>query len=212
MTAGRDRRPLAVREVHWIKALARRIARTQVTPNQISRAGLAAALLSGLCFAGSGVAAGPARVILLLVAGALILLRILCNLLDGMVAIEGGKAGSAGRFWNEVPDRISDMSILVGAGIGAGAASLGWAAACFALFTAYLRELGVALGTTADFRGPMAKPHRMAVIAVAAALECLAAIWRTDGIVLQGALWIIVLGAAVTSVRRARRLLSMVRT
>jgi len=39
-----------------------------------------------------------------------------CNLLDGMVAIEGGLKTPAGELFNDVPDRISDPLILVGAG------------------------------------------------------------------------------------------------
>ena len=87
-------------------------------------------------------------------------------------------------------------------------ASLGWAAASLALFTAYLREFGVAGGAAPDFRGPMAKPHRMVVMATAALAACLEPAWGTGEIVLRGALWIIVVGAAITSLRRAHRLLS----
>ena len=61
-------------------------------------------------------------------------------MLDGMVAVEGGKGSPDGPIWNEAPDRYSDIVILVGAGYGAafaGAASpsLGWAAAVFAVMT-----------------------------------------------------------------------------
>src|SRR5439155_982956 len=99
---------------------------------------------------------------------------LLCNLLDGMVAIEGGLQSKSGDVFNEVPDRVSDALILVGAGYAtapalglAWAGALGSAAALLAVLTAYVRALGAALGTGQDFRGPMAKPHRMAALTAA---------------------------------------------
>ena len=43
-------------------------------------------------------------------------------------------------------------------------ALLGWSAAVLAVLTAYVRVLGASLGTTHQFIGPMAKPHRMALV------------------------------------------------
>jgi phosphatidylglycerophosphate synthase len=39
---------------------------------------------------------------------ACIQLRLLCNLLDCMVAIEGGKSAPTGALFNEMPDRFAD--------------------------------------------------------------------------------------------------------
>ena len=98
-------------------------------------------------------------------------MRLVCNLLDGMVAVEGGKGSPAGVIYNDAPDRVADVLILVGAGYsGAGEPGvvkifamlpLGWCAACVALGTAYVRTLGASLMGVHDFRGPMAKQHRM---------------------------------------------------
>lgn len=211
MTAPEGRRPLASRGSGWARALARRLARTAVTPNRVSQAGLVAALIAALCFIGVAGATGPLRVALLLGAAGFILLRLLCNMLDGMLAIEAARAAPDGRFWNEVPDRVADILILAGAGYGAGAPALGWAAAAFALLTAYLRELGAGLGAKADFRGPMAKPHRMAVMVGAAVLSCFEHTVGSDGLVLRGALWIAAIGAALTCLRRGRQLLIALR-
>ncbi len=52
-------------------------------------------------------------------------LRLICNLLDGLVAVEGGRGGADGAFWNEVPDRVSDILFLGAAGVAAG--QPGWA-------------------------------------------------------------------------------------
>lgn len=144
---------------------------------------------------------------MLLLAAAACQLRLLCNLFDGMVAVEGGKSGPEGAYWNEAPDRVADLLILVGAGLGAGAAALGWAAAALAVLTAYVRELGRAEGAVLDFAGPMAKQHRMGVITGAALLAAAAPGWP----VIEIALWIVALGAAATAARRSLSLLRYLR-
>ncbi|MFV0302510.1 MAG: CDP-alcohol phosphatidyltransferase family protein [Paracoccus sp. (in: a-proteobacteria)] len=206
-----NRRPLASRDTGWARRLSVRLAATPVTPNQISMAGMVAALISGLCFWAVGYADGFGRALLLILAAGMCQIRLLCNLLDGMVAIEAGRGAPDGGFWNEFPDRISDALILVGVGLGLGAAALGWAAVSFAFLTAYLRELGSGLGQPADFSGPMAKPHRMALITGAALLAIPEPSWGGDGGVLRIALWIIVLGAALTVLRRSDRLVASLR-
>lgn len=201
-----DRRPLKSRSTGWAKALTRWLAGTPVTPNGISMASMAAAALAGGAFWLSGANDGWERVALLLAAAVFCQLRLLCNLLDGMVAIEAGRQSPDGPFWNEFPDRISDIVILVGAGLGAGEPALGWAAAGLAVLTAYVRELGGAAGQPADFRGPMAKPHRMALLTGAAAVAVFEPLWDGRGEVLTIALWAIAIGAGATALRRAERL------
>lgn len=212
MTDDPGRRPLASRGTRWAAALTRRLAATQVTPNQISQASMGMAAVSGAAFWLSGeVDAAPARALLLFAGALFCQLRLLCNLLDGMVAIEAGKSAPDGGFWNEVPDRVADILILAGIGYGIEAPALGWAAAAAAVLTAYLREIGQNLGAGVDFRGPMAKPHRMALITGAALLAIFEPLWGGGGQVLTLALWIIALGAALTALRRARRQLNFLR-
>jgi phosphatidylglycerophosphate synthase len=191
--------------------MARRLAGMSVTPNQISKSSIAAALVAGGCFWASGLTDGGVRVLCLLGAALFCQIRLLCNLFDGMVAIEGGKAEPDGPFWNEFPDRIADLVILVGAGYGIGQPALGWAAAAFAIFTAYLRELGRAIGQPSDFSGPMAKPHRMATMTGAAALAVFEPFWNGRGEVLTLALATVALGAAFTVLRRSSHLVSTLR-
>jgi len=88
---------------------------------------------------------------------------------------------------------------------------LGWSAAAFAVMTAYLREVGRAEGIGVDFSGPMAKPHRMAVVTAAALLSIAEPLWDGRGGVLEIALWIVTLGALITALRRARRLVKRLR-
>ena len=40
-------------------------------------------------------------------------LRLLCNMMDGLVAVEGGLKSKAGDLFNEAPDRIEDVILLV---------------------------------------------------------------------------------------------------
>jgi phosphatidylglycerophosphate synthase len=143
----------------------------------------------------------------------LIQLRLLANLLDGMVAIESGKASPVGELYNEVPDRVSDAVILIGAGSAVGGdVVLGFGAACVAVFTAYVRAMGKAAGAPQDYGGPMAKPHRMFVLSVIAVYLALApADWQpgfgnppTRGIV-AAALALIIVGGIVTALRRLWR-------
>ncbi|MBB5572837.1 MULTISPECIES: CDP-alcohol phosphatidyltransferase family protein [Rhizobium] len=202
-----DRRPLASRNTRWAQALARRMTRLSVTPNQISQASMVMAALAGGAFWLSGQGGGGSRAIWLILAALFCQLRLLCNLLDGMVAVEGGKGEADGPFWNEFPDRVADILIFAGVGYGIAAPGLGWAAAAFAVLTAYVRELGRATGNPSDFGGPMAKQHRMATITAAALLSVMEVLWSGSSWVLTIALWVVAVGAAVTALRRGFNLI-----
>ncbi len=85
---------------------------------------------------------------------AAIQLRLLCNLLDGMVAVEGGRGSPVGALYNEFPDRVADTLLIVALGYAAGAGWLGWAGALAAAFTAYVRVFGGRFGQAQDFAVP----------------------------------------------------------
>ena len=205
-----DRRPLASRDTGWARMITRKLAATNVTPNQISMASIGFAALAGLGFYFGGQAQGGlGGVIALLMAALCCQLRLLCNLFDGLVAVEAGRAEADGAFWNEAPDRISDVFIFVGLGLGVGLPGLGWAAAAMAIGTAYVRELGRATDGVNDFSGPMAKPQRMAVLTIAALVACVAPLWGATGLgLLIATLWLVLIGSAVTSVRRSMALIT----
>jgi phosphatidylglycerophosphate synthase len=168
-----DRRPIAARELGFFKRLASRLARAGVSPNGISVAGMVAGILAGTALFLTARWEEGARACWL-AAAAFVQLRLVANLLDGMVAIEGGTSSKVGELYNEVPDRVSDTAVLVGLGYAAGGhVVLGWAAALAAMFTAYVRTTGKGAGAPSDFRGPMAKQHRMA-LATALSIFCAA--------------------------------------
>jgi phosphatidylglycerophosphate synthase len=211
--AAQNRRPLKSRGAGWAKSAAAGLAQQGVSPDAVSAASILFAILGCAAFVAAGGAQGPARIALLLGAAAAIQLRLICNLLDGMVALEHGRGGPLGPIWNELPDRIADGLLLVGAGAGAArggigwAMDLGWAAALLAVLTAYVRELGRGLGQPADFSGPGAKPHRMALLTGLAVISAIAepALWRPGQAMAIG-LIILCLLAGVTVARRTLNL------
>src|SRR5262245_34124008 len=101
-----SRRPLKSRSTAWAASLAQGLANARVRPNWISLMSVASAATGALCILRQSY----------LLAAIFIQLRLLCNLMDGMVAIEGGLRSAAGEIYNDLPDRVSDALILIAAG------------------------------------------------------------------------------------------------
>jgi phosphatidylglycerophosphate synthase len=133
-------------------------------------------------------------------------------MLDGMVAIEGGRRTAYGEIFNDMPDRFADVMILVPAGYSLTACpwghELGWLAGILAVLTAYVRLLGGSMGVTQYFLGPMAKPHRMAVLTAACVLSTLEPLMGWHGQILTLGLAVIIAGSAITLVRRTSRIVA----
>ena len=206
------RRALATRQARWARALAHRLATLGVRPNAVSIASVGCALVSAAAFLSSSRWPDEGRAGLLLVSAAGIQLRLLCNLLDGLLAVEEGLKGSAGEIYNDLPDRLADVLILVGAGYAATdvptATPIAWAAAVAAVFTAYVRLLAGSLGLTPRFLGPMAKQHRMFTLTAATLASAVEALCGTPARTLVVGLWVITAGSIVTVVRRTRSMLT----
>src|SRR5947209_4138786 len=133
-----ERRPIAARDRAPAKLLAAWLARRAVSPNAISLTGMAAGATAGLAFA---LTTFPDLTRWAFLAAALLVqLRLLANMLDGMVALQSGTGSPLGELYNEVPDRVADTAIFIGAGYATGSfPELGYLAACVALFVAYVR-------------------------------------------------------------------------
>src|SRR5262249_22356057 len=136
MTDTPNRRPLKSRGAGWAKAIASALGNADANPNLISAGSIAfAALGAALLMLAGGNENGIARAVLFVGAGVCVQLRLLCNLLDGMVAVEYGRGSSSGPIWNELPDRIADVMFLAGAGYAVSGghipfgAAAGWTAA-----------------------------------------------------------------------------------
>jgi len=217
-----DRRPLASRETGWARTMAAWLTAAGAAPNAISIAGMGFGVTAGVAFALTR--ATPAGWVErgLWLAGALFVqLRLLANLLDGMVAVEGNRRSRTGELYNEIPDRVSDSAILLGAGVGCGALwaeglALGLFAALAAMFVSYIRAVGKATTGTSAYIGPMAKQHRMAVVTIAAVAVALLPqslrltwTWTNHGEpfgLIAVALVVIVVGCAITAFRRLIRI------
>jgi len=178
----------------------RAVLATGLSANQVSFLGILIAAMGAWAMVEA-----PTRPLLFLAAAACIQLRLLANMLDGLVAVEGGRGGPTGAIWNEFPDRIEDSLLLVAAGYAAELPWLGWLAALLAAVCAYVRLLGGTLGQPQDFGGPMAKPHRMAALTVG----CLVALVWFGG--LQIALAVIAAGTVLTVGLRLMRLSKVLR-
>ena len=221
------RRELRTRGARWPRAIARALASVRVTPNLVSIASLVLAAMAAWAFYRAGrypLRSDNVFIFIgdrarrwrtyaawwLVLGAAGIQLRLLCNLLDGLLAIEGGLKTKTGELFNEIPDRIADALILAGAGYALGRAgwgpALGWSAAALALFTAYIRVLGGSLGLAQDFSGPMAKQHRMFVLTMGALIAAMEIAIRGRMTALWIALVIIVAGAALTAALRTARI------
>ena len=212
-----NRRPIASRRSGWAQGLAATLARAGISPNAISAASVVFAILGAAVLQRAGFNHGLPRAIDLALAAAFVQGRLICNLLDGLVAVEHGKGSTSGPIWNELPDRFADVFFLAGAGYAAGLMGmgeigplLGWIAAAAAVTTAYVRELGRGLGFAADFSGPFAKPQRMAALTLTCLVAAVEPVWGWEGQCLVIGLAIIALGTLATVFRRtatlARRL------
>src|ERR1700744_5436089 len=153
VTDTENRRPIAARGAGWAHRLAALAAAAGASPDLISALRFAFAALGAGFFVWAGAVASPfGRALLLVGAAAAVQLRLVCNLIDGMVAVEHRRGGTAGPIWNELPDRVSDVVVLAGAGYGVARAGIplgaeaGWVCAALALITAYVRELGRGMG------------------------------------------------------------------
>jgi phosphatidylglycerophosphate synthase len=206
-----ERRPIASREHPLSIRIASWLAARGVSPNAISTAGMIAGIIAGVAFACTPL--WEQGWFLFLVGAAGMQARLLANMFDGMVAIQTKRASPLGELYNEVPDRVSDAAIFIGAGYAVGGMpELGYLAAVAALFTAYVRAEGKVAGAPQEFCGPMAKPQRMFVLTMAALYAGLApSAWQPQITAVPGrgiiavALLIIAAGGFVTAVRRLVR-------
>lgn len=194
-----NRRPLSSRDTRIMQRTAAWLASTGITPNQISCIAMMFAALGGLLLA-----FGTHYATALVLAALMVQLRLLCNLFDGMVAVEGGKKTPTGELYNELPDRVSDSFFIIALGYAVSLGWLGWLAALLAALTAYIRVFGGSVGLPQSFRGPMAKQHRMAVLTVCCLIGAAETYYNQSTYALTLGLIIITIGSAATCALRIR--------
>jgi len=208
-----ERRPIRSRELSASKRAGNWLAVRGVSPNAISVAGMAAGIAAGAAFAFTG---RPGFTRPAFIATAVLMQAcLLANMLDGIVAVARDVASPLGELHNEVPDRVSDSAIFIGAGYAVGSAPmLGALTASVALFIAYVRAEGKVAGAPQEFCGPMAKPERMFVVTLCALYCGLAPLAWQPWVTMGGQRWglmaaslmLIIVGGLWTSARRLLRI------
>ena len=206
-----DRRPIATRNRKWAQAATAWLAARNVSPNAISIVGMCACIIGGIALGLTSVS--DYRILWLIAAGGA-QLRLTGNMLDGMVALASGRASKVGELYNEIPDRVSDAAVFIGAGFAwGGNIALGYIATILAIFTAYVRAAGKIAGAPNEFCGPMAKQHRMLVITLVCLYSAITPrSWQmitfNDSQIglMTLALALIVVGCVITIIRRVGRI------
>lgn len=204
-----ERRPIFGRQSKINNKIALKLVAMRVTPNQISVLSMVFASAAAYpLMMSTRVADTSESIWCLVLAAAFTGMRLYCNLIDGMMAIEGGKITKSGVLFNELPDRVSDTLILLALGYasGTGFVEIGWLAALLAMATAYIRVFGGSCGQAQDFKGPMAKQHRMFTVIAACLFGSLETTIYGTSYSLRVALLTIVAGSILTCIRRVSRL------
>ena len=197
-----NRRPLKVRDVGLVTQFARWLSQKSITPNHISLLSIVFAVFAAAGFIATLYTDGFAKFSSFILAALFIQGRLLCNLFDGLVAVEGGKSTPSGELFNDIPDRISDPLIIIAAGYSVVCVSygdvLGWCGALLAVLTAYVRTLAVSIHAPANFMWPMAKQHRMALLTFACIATAIEQIWFEHDYAMVIALVILNIGTLIT--------------
>ena len=204
-----SRRPIAETFRLTAHAATRFCVRAGIHPDAISYLSVVFAAAAAWCFWQSRL-----HPLLLIVAPLFCGLRLWCNMLDGMVALASGRASWRGEVLNDLPDRVSDVLIFVGAAHSGWMNPLfGYWAAIMSLGTAYVGMLGQAVGVQREFSGLMSKPWRMVVLGLGAWVTYALFRWN-DGNTSLGSLraldWaclIVIAGCLQTSAQRLGRIL-----
>lgn len=213
------RRPLKTRQWPVFQKLAAGLARWDVSPNMISVWSVIFAIAACVCLiATNHVNHDVLRRAFWCLSAIMIQLRLIANLLDGMVAIEGGKKSVVGDLFNEVPDRISDPVIMIGAGFAFGGCPLlGFGAALVSVFVAYVRAIGASVGVGQVFLGPFAKQQRMALMTIICVVSIvlptrLQILHQENAFgITAAALAVIIAGGIVTAIRRLYRIADLMK-
>lgn len=173
--------------------------RAGVTANAVT---VAAALVS-LAVAAAVYGWGPAQPLWYLALPVWMLLRMALNAVDGMLAREFGQQSRLGAYLNELCDVIADtalyLSLLSVAGVNPTAL---WVFGWLAAVCEYAGVLGLMVGASRRYDGPMGKSDRAFVIGVTGLLLALGWI---EGAGVTGVAWAAAALCAWTLGRRVRR-------
>jgi phosphatidylglycerophosphate synthase len=206
-----NRRPVGTRKVNAFHALASFLVKIGFHPNHISIFSSVFAAFGAVSLWMASRSNTPTSYIWLVMSLVGVQGRLVCNLIDGLMAVEGGMKTPTGELFNDLPDRFSDAFLILAAGFAAApfvphALELSIVAAFFAIMTAYIRVLGASIGAPHFFTGPMAKQHRMFVLNLGILGSAFELSHGEFGGFLWAALWMIAIGSFVTCIRRLQKI------
>ncbi len=206
---GRGGRPMASiydlkpRFQALLRPLVERLAARGITPNQVTLAALGLSALEGLLILAFVTSAFP-----LLLLPLVLLLRMVLNAIDGMLAREHGMESALGAILNELGDVLSDSMLYLPLAYVPGVpAALVVVVAVLAVVGEMAGLVGLQLGGGRRYDGPMGKSDRALVFG---AIGLLLGLGLEPGLWLDALLSIVVLLLVVTVVNRARRALAEV--
>ncbi|MBP7215978.1 MAG: CDP-alcohol phosphatidyltransferase family protein [Candidatus Omnitrophica bacterium] len=138
-----------------------------VHPDIVSYAAVIVACATGFCFLYA-----KHNQWLLLVAIVLTFARMTLNTLDGIMAINRGSLRLEGEIVNALPDRYSDIFVMLGIAFsGYCNVYIGAIAAVSVLLVSYAGMLGKAIGLSWQHDGPLGKVERLMLIMVMCGLQ-----------------------------------------
>jgi len=138
-----------------------------VHPDILSYLAVAVAFFTGACFYFS--ANNP---LLLILAIILTFLRMTLNTLDGVIAIERGNLRLEGEIVNALPDRYSDIFVMLGIAFSPYCnIYIGSIAAVSVLLVSYSGMLGKAIGVNWQHHGPLGKVERLILMMIACIVQ-----------------------------------------
>lgn len=176
----------------------------RVNPDLLTFSALGISFIAAWCL----YAALANRHLLLLVPPA-VLARLTLNALDGQVARRTGKAGPLGEIKNEVSDRLADVAIFLGIGLGGYADfRLSLLALGIVLLIPFVGILGKAVAGERIYGGILGKPDRMLLLA----LFALIAWWTANLAIFDIYLSLIIVLGAITVGQRVRRILANIQS
>lgn len=142
-----------------LRPLVRRLASRGVTANQVTLAAAVVSLLVALCVAWQAPLLWPFALI-----PVWMFLRMALNAIDGMLAREFGQQSRLGAYLNELCDVVADSALYLPFALIPGVpALLVVGVVLIAAFSEYAGVLGLMVGASRRYDGPMGKSDRAAV-------------------------------------------------
>jgi archaetidylinositol phosphate synthase len=134
-----------------------------VNPDLLSYLAVVVAFVTALCMYFAGSYPGLLFAVIIL-----ILARMTLNTLDGVIALAIGKSSVEGEIVNALPDRYSDIFLMLGIAFSSYCnVYLGIVAALSVLLVSYAGMLGKAVGLNWQHQGPLGKVERLILIMLA---------------------------------------------